>query len=144
MGMYDRIKCNYPLPGNPPVIEFQTKDLDNCLDDYEITADGRLILHQWDWEETPEDDKPYPNATGIKAIFGCIRKVEGSHREINQEYHGDLNFYGDANSGQLRMINLKTGEDELHPGPEPEWFEYIARFTNGKIEWVKRVDRPAW
>lgn len=143
MGMFDRIKCSYSLPGDPPEgIEFQTKDLDNCLDDYEITSEGRLVHHQWDWEETPEDDKPYPNATDWKAAFGCIRKVKDSHRVVDLDYHGDLKFYGDAHSGELRMINFQTGHDELHTGPGPEWFEYVARFTHGKLESVRRIERP--
>lgn len=48
MGMYDEIRCLYPLPNNPPafVLEaghtFQTKDLACDLTTYEITADGAI------------------------------------------------------------------------------------------------------
>lgn len=44
MGMFDDIRCEYPLPGNPPkwAVDFQTKDLECMLMQYTITVDGRL------------------------------------------------------------------------------------------------------
>jgi hypothetical protein len=43
MGMFDYVKCLYPLPDNIPDDEaFQTKDLTNVLADYTITTDGHL------------------------------------------------------------------------------------------------------
>jgi hypothetical protein len=47
MGLFDWIKCEVPLPGNPPEWAlhghaFQTKDLPCLMDIYTITADGRL------------------------------------------------------------------------------------------------------
>lgn len=49
MGMFDYVKCSAPLPGEPPAFvgpghRFQTKDLDCTLAEYEITADGRMVL----------------------------------------------------------------------------------------------------
>ena len=44
MGMFDEIRCEYPLPYSgyrlPPRHIFQTKSLGSGLDDYTITADG--------------------------------------------------------------------------------------------------------
>jgi hypothetical protein len=46
MGMFDSIRCEYPLPGDPPAdaaeLEFQTKDLDCLLETFTITKDGLL------------------------------------------------------------------------------------------------------
>lgn len=46
MGMFDYVRCQYPLPGNPsPTVQgadFQTKDLDCLLDLYTIERDGAL------------------------------------------------------------------------------------------------------
>lgn len=45
MGLYDHVHCKYPLP-DPQVqdLKFQTKSTDApYLDNYEITADGRLL-----------------------------------------------------------------------------------------------------
>src|SRR5579875_1775245 len=47
MGLFDDIHCDYPLPGNPPAFvakqpDFQTKDLDCCMEHFTITTDGKL------------------------------------------------------------------------------------------------------
>jgi hypothetical protein len=46
MGMFDEIRCEYPLPGDAPAdaadLDFQTKDLDCLLEKYTITKDGVL------------------------------------------------------------------------------------------------------
>ena len=147
MGMFDRLKFSMDHPDfdqEAAGIEFQTKDLECHLWDYEITKEGRLVLHEWDWEDTPEDDKPYPNSTGWKSFIGSIRKVKDSHRIVDLNFHGDLNFYGNIHSGELKMINLETGEDSEHPGPEPEWFEYVARFTEGKLTKLTRIYREGY
>ena len=55
MGMFDSIQCNYPLPLPLEVIdimpdlydqEFQTKDLENLLDHYDLNHDGVLYWHK--------------------------------------------------------------------------------------------------
>ena len=47
MGLFDSVRCEYPLPGTPPACaagaEFQTKDLNCYMLRYTITADGRLV-----------------------------------------------------------------------------------------------------
>jgi hypothetical protein len=47
MGMFDDIRCEYPLPGNAPAnateIWFQTKDLDCQMHTFAITAKGALL-----------------------------------------------------------------------------------------------------
>lgn len=44
MGLFDTVRCDYPLP-DPRLqdAEFQTKDLDPALEHYTITVDGRLV-----------------------------------------------------------------------------------------------------
>lgn len=51
MGMFDMLKCDYPLPVHPEMQEreFQTKSLDCGLDQYLITADGKLELVRSDY-----------------------------------------------------------------------------------------------
>ena len=46
MGLFDTIRCDYPLP-DPRLqdVEFQTKSLDCAMQRYTITADGRLLRH---------------------------------------------------------------------------------------------------
>ena len=50
MGMYDEIRCEYPLPPSGyrvlPGHTFQTKSFECMGDQYTITADGRLIAYR--------------------------------------------------------------------------------------------------
>jgi hypothetical protein len=51
MGMFDELKCVYPLPDAAVQDEvFQTKSFDCELTHRTITADGRLIRHAVCWE----------------------------------------------------------------------------------------------
>ena len=57
MGMYDELICEMPLPdGITHTNDFQTKSMDNVLDQYTITADGELWCepYQWNWGENRE------------------------------------------------------------------------------------------
>lgn len=70
MGLFDTVKCQYPLPS--PLhqdLEFQTKDLERLLDHYSITRDGRLIRHHRPGGRGPERDIEWP-------IHGDIRIYE--------------------------------------------------------------------
>lgn len=48
MGMFDYIMCKYPLP-DPEMQDhlFQTRDLENNMNRYSITSEGRLIMFPW-------------------------------------------------------------------------------------------------
>jgi hypothetical protein len=49
MGMFDEIRCHFPLPDPRDQDRgFQTKDLNRALDLYRITADGNLEIKTWD------------------------------------------------------------------------------------------------
>ena len=101
MGMFDTLKCEYPLPD--AIVQndsFQTKTLECLLDDYTITKDGKLIQHR-------------------------ERHYQSSAQDFEIDFHGDLRFY--TSKGSREENNY-------------EWFEYIARFTDGKLQWIKRVD----
>ena len=46
MGMFDYVRCEYLLPGNPPIVptdSFQTKDLACIMTCYTITSNGHLV-----------------------------------------------------------------------------------------------------
>lgn len=111
MGMFDHIRCEYPLPGldDPTSIDFQTKDTDEqYLHQYTITKDGRLIKDIVHYEDHSD-----PKAEGLLALGGCMTPVKDGEEDTN--YHGWLNFYG--------------GD-----------FEYNAKFTDGKIVEIQRVE----
>ena len=74
MGMFDDIKCEYPLPDDPPGIWFQTKSLDRQLEPYAIRRDGTL----WKLREYYEDVLPWDyeptrlRFTGIVNFYGSF------------------------------------------------------------------------
>ena len=53
MGMYDELRCNYPLPvPGANARDYHTKDTPcQYLNKYEITADGVLRHKEWDAED---------------------------------------------------------------------------------------------
>ncbi len=129
MGMFDEIHCKYLLPENPPDwvknARFQTKDLENCLDEYTITAEGRLIHHckQYEWV----DDEEYP-------LRGYLKPVK--EWDEDTEYHGDLLFYTSniASSDGKGHYGVEAGTDERALS-----FDYKARFTDGQLQWIRLV-----
>lgn len=146
MGMFDSITCNYPLPGltDPSSINFQTKDLECLLTRYTITREGRLIKHYVEYEECPEVQRPLdgtPEWNGWPGkLLGCLRVKASSERDIDTNYHGWLEFYGDRRSGDLLLIDPESGRDLLNP-VRGEWFEYRAKFTDGRIVDLIRVSK---
>lgn len=139
MGMFDRIVMEYPLPdpGAVAVKEWQTKDFpDPYLENYKITADGRLMRERVHYEDKSDPKAPKGS---LENPWGCMTPVHEAWEDMN--YHGMLNFYGDAHTGELLAISLKPetfGQDLNHP-EEMEWFEYNAKFTDGKLVEIERL-----
>mgnify|MGYP006921420894 CR=1 FL=1 len=106
MGMFDWVECEYPLPDGGPKSDdgYQTKDFDNYLWHYQITAEGRLFRRdQWSMKEQEELGSEPPE------------------KWTDQNYHGVFWFY--------------TSDEETD-----EWFEYEARFTDGQLVGIERVE----
>ena len=120
MGMYDNLRCEYPLPGDPGDIEFQTKDFDSILNEYRITVDGKLLIEEYDIE-----DRSDPNATGFMRFVGSMTRIPKGYKPV--DFTGYVNFYG---KGFER------------PALETDWFEYIATFEHGMLTSVERL--TAW
>ena len=124
MGMFDTLRCDYPLPHHQDA-EFQTKDLaylvhgesgmGGFLDEYRITADGRLMLHRHDreWRDDPET-----------FLGGYLESVRDWWEEVT-DAHGDIRIY----TCQAHADN--EGSD---------WVEFRVRFTHGQVERVDSVD----
>ena len=123
MGLFDEIKCEFPLPDLKPeegwiqTATFQSKSLDPSLETYTITKDGRLILNKITWDIiSPKDRKnndPFPELTPIA----------NPPDDIDTEYHGDIIFYTGEKLGEHNYV----------------WHEFKARFTDGKVAWIKRI-----
>jgi hypothetical protein len=117
MGMFDRIVCKVPLPDTNKISEneFQTKSLDNLLNKYEIREDGTL------WIESYESTY-VPDATHF--LGGYFSTIEGSIKWTQvSDVHQDIIFY--------------------FMDDDRKWHDYIARFTNGKLQsLLVREDSP--
>jgi hypothetical protein len=103
MGMFDTIRCEYPIDGVEPFSD-QTKELDCYMDDYLVTADGVLMKEVTDHADYTDDEK----AANLKesSWLGPIWNLTG--KQINPrwepyDYTGALTLYPD----DLRYITLQ-------------------------------------
>ncbi len=84
MSLYDTIQSDYPLP-DPELqnVEFQSKDLEEMLQRYRITADGRLWRLRW----------------GVHLFGEAERPAHHDALEEDTHYHGDISFHADTSKG---------------------------------------------
>ena len=132
MGMFDNIKCEYPLPDCDGVVDFQTKSFGDgfvggFMDDYTITKNGDLILHKVKWEHVEEKDRPYYGTpewdnNPIFQMVGSLKTIPVSDDKV--EYHGIVNIYTQEITGN-----------------GSQWLEYNIKFTDGTVSGVERVYR---
>lgn len=119
MGMFDYVKVNLTkLPVTAAELkalrrgselQFQTKDFECKMATVELTDDGELVFHNFDYSWTDEGT----NAFGMKG--GLIHTNE---RDQKINLHGYFNFY--TNCGN-------------------DWFEFNAKFTDGKLVKIERA-----
>lgn len=117
MGLFDYVRCHYPLPvDGANDLEYQTKDMD-CpyMERYEIRADGTLWKEHYDTE-----DRSDPNAEGLMALAGCATRV--NYRWEPEPYTGAMEFYKDHNG---------------------RWLEFAALFKDGRIAGLVDNSAPA-
>jgi hypothetical protein len=124
MGMFDYLICNYPLPDGFVVDledSFQTKSFDNEMTTYHIGIDGTLSYEDFQYETVPEEERPWYGTDkfeGLGRLIGSLRRVNEKIIQL-PDYHGDIRFY------------TSTQDPDT-------WHEYIARFTNGKVQDIKK------
>lgn len=118
MGMFDRVYCEVPLPDGFTG-EMQTKDFDCALNTLLIRADGRLMMQECDWKEVPLDERPNPAFPSM----GSRRAINKRWRDL--DFHGEFHFYGSEGAGGV-------------------WHEYVARFTNGALEFIDVVPEETY
>jgi hypothetical protein len=144
MGMFDSltVKKKLPLTKELKALNvdwenevFQTKDLENALDHYEITKAGKL-RHLWQEREWKEDDDAF-----LKGYFDVVKE---EWRDV--KHHGTINFYTsytDNNDYHWDYINddpeqITWDDIELIQGHD-WWFEFEAYFTKGKLDEIKLI-----
>ena len=120
MGMYDDIVCKYPLPLPEDTkgfksYGFQTKDLDNALDCYEIREDGTLWLRECEREYTDGD----PKGKTWSEKIGLVKetKVWWTHIKLNKT---------------INMYTYQHGD-----GNYDYWVEFVIQFVDGVINKIE-------
>jgi hypothetical protein len=118
MGMFDELRCALPLPVGQDWV-YQTKDTnEQGMKMHAITEKGRLILHDYETEMTPEDELPHKDAPAgsFLRLCGMMRKKAGSESDVDLNFDGDLHFYsGEADyratfrAGSCREICQYSG-----------------------------------
>jgi len=121
--MFDDIVCKYqlPLPENTKGFQscgYQTKDLDNALDCYEIREDGTIWLRECEREYTDGD----PNGKTFIERFGLVKETKVWWTQVKL-------------TKTINMYTYQHGE-----GQYDYWVEFVIEFVDGvlnKIELIK-------
>ena len=144
MGMFDTIFIKKKLPLSKELksldvkweeIDFQTKDLDNALDTYEITKSGKL-KHLWQRREWREDSND-------SFLGGYFKVVEEEWKEV--DFHGTINFYTSHCTNDTKHWDYFDDEDQLTFDDielihgDDWWFEFEATFTKGKLDDIRLI-----
>lgn len=125
MGMFDWLMINTDLLpvsdaekrviGDNP--GWQTKDLDNAMFTANITDSKILTIERFDLDIVPKNERPYPQAKGLKGTIGMCKRV--NETTVILDYNGILCFYSDVGN---------------------DWYEFHAHFKNGRMINIKRVE----
>jgi len=132
MGMYDEltVKTELPLPEEVKHLNidwkahrFQTKDLENCLVDYVLTEQGKLVERVVDREyiEYTEEEKKDKNRKPWNIWKDVIEKNE---RFVDTNFHGTIFFYAFEEF------------DDKHDF----WLDYKAYFVYGQLDKIELVE----
>ena len=126
MGMFDEIFVS--LKVIPDVQDWmteetrwQTKSLDSLMDEYKINEHGKFLRYNTKFEETPDDELPFPELPFI----GAWREVDGIGEFNPYLYTGTIYFYTSSPKNRLGEGNV--------------WWEYVTNFYNGTMIAIRRV-----
>ena len=142
MGMFDDIRCKYPLPlAGANDLGYQTKDTDRqFMDLYEIREDGTLWHECYDFEDrsklakwkavNPGKEPPKELKDDPFAFMGIMTRVNQRWEQVNVT--GEIRFYT-----TYRIVDGKMVDTERSDGG---WLEWSAYFVNGKLNQVHLVE----
>ena len=108
------------LPIKWEEIEFQTKDLENCLLHYTISEDGRLLEHitEREYVHYTEEEKKQKGRNRWD-FYKDVKITNEYDKEI--PHHGIINFY--------TSVEITDTEDA--------WVEFKAFFVYGKLDKIE-------
>jgi hypothetical protein len=116
MGMFDYLRCHYPLPDcegvdDPSTLSFQTKSLDSLLDTIVITQTGQLLHNDEIWDMA-EDSCIHHQvlAEGVPLDFSGVLRFSGNVPATMGHGMEGAEFAALVESGQVRaLLRFKTG-----------------------------------
>ena len=115
-------------------LDFQTKDLENLLDSYEITKAGKL-KHFWQKRKWKDDDDAF--------LKGYFEVVEEEWRDV--KHHGTITFYTSICDSKEHHWDLHKDEEQLSYDDieliegNDWWVEFEATFTKGKLDEIRLI-----
>lgn len=120
MGMYDDIVCKYhlPLPEDTKGFHpcgFQTKDLENALDCYEIREDGTLWLRECEREYIDGD----PKGKTWSEKIGLVKETKVWWTPVKL-------------TKSINMYTYQHGEDQYD-----YWVEFVIQFIDGVLQKIE-------
>lgn len=131
MGMFDNIRCKKDLPlseelktlsVNWPEVQFQTKNLENCLCNYIITQEGNLVEEVVEYEHVyyTEQERKTLNPPPWSFVKNSIEK---SRENKIIPFHGKITFY--------EIFEFSEEQDI--------WVDFEAYFIYGKLDKINLV-----
>lgn len=115
MGLYDRLifedglDVEFPdIDADPFDITWQTKSIARhhpMMENYKVTADGRLFKEDAEYEHVPEEERPRYNEE-IGGFESPLDEMVGSRRKIHHgwsdmDYHGIFKFHTTINGDYI-------------------------------------------
>ena len=131
MGMFDDIKCKFPLPvAGANGLSYQTKDTpQQFLDLYEIRVDGTLWHQDYDIEDHSDAaiwTREHPgqkSPEGLSEFIGCMTRVN-KRWEQQLTFTGEIVFYAMYSGGDGKLTNSHKRDG---------WLVWSAHFVSGKL-----------
>jgi len=146
MGLYDTIKCKFPLPlpegidlsefGGKPIgtlVTFQTKGLGKGMNNYEIREDGTLWKELYDikYVDDPGYSKKYSELFGT-TVGGYQRAIKYNQTWVPYHVHNDI----------IEIYELYSPHDENYQNTTTSdyWMRYEVTFSNSVLLEVKLLE----
>jgi hypothetical protein len=133
MGLFNRVTfedgldIEFPeIDGDPFEITWQSKSITRhqpLMENFKITADGRLFKEDAEYEHVPEEERPEYDEE-LDGFENELERGRGSRRKIHHgwsdtDYHGTFEFHRTVNG---------------------EYVSLEAKFTDGQLVGITRID----
>jgi hypothetical protein len=147
MGMYDTVFCKKKLPLSKELkklkdikweeLDFQTKDLECTLTDYEITKSGKLRVHKHE-REWVDDENAF--------LKGYLKSTKDWWED--EIFTGTIDFYTGLTTGPegINVLNAHQISEDKEIEGDDWWVEFTAEFVKGKLtelKLLKATSEPA-